>query len=199
VNGAAFFTRYRDLQVAQLVNLSGFADNANANYPGFELEAQARPIDGLTLDGSLGYVHPKYTLFTQAGTDYHKIGKFPYVPRLTTHVGGEYAFEPFAFGQLSVRIDYSTSSKRHFAAFNLPFLNPNADAIIDPGQKWLSARITLADIAVGNGKATVSGWADNLTNHHNVTAGIDFGPALGFAGRNYGLPRRFGVDLTLNY
>lgn len=199
INLAAFFTRYRDLQVAQLVNLEGFADNANANYPGFELEVQARPVEGLSLDGSLGYVRPKYTLFTQAGVDYHEIGKFPYVPKLTTHVGAEYAFPPFSLGRLSVRVDYSASSKRHFAAFNLPFLNPNADAIIDPGQRWLSARITLADIALGSGSATLSGWAENLTNHDNVTAGIDFGPALGFAGRNYGLPRRFGIDFTLNY
>ncbi len=198
-NAAAFFTRYRDLQVAQLVNLAGFADNANANYPGFELEVQARPINGLTFDGSIGYVNPKYTLFTQGGIDYHKVGRFAYVPKVTTHIGAEYAFERFSIGQLSLRMDYSTSSKREFTAFNLPFLNPNADAITDPGQRWLSARVTLADVALGGGKATVSGWAENLTNRDNVTAGIDFGPALGFAGRNYGLPRRYGIDLTFVY
>nr|WP_281253544.1 TonB-dependent receptor [Sphingomonas laterariae] len=207
VNAAGFYTRYRDLQVAQFSGGMGFAENANANYPGFEIEVTAAPIEGLTLDASIGYVDPEYTSFPQpnpdpngpAVIDIADIAKFPYVPKTTTHWGAEYALPAFDWGQLSFRVDYATSSKRWFHASNLPNLNPLNDFIVDPGQKNLSARITLADVAIGGGTAEISGWADNLTNHDNVTAGIDFGPFLGIAGRNYGMPRRFGVDLKFTY
>jgi len=209
LNAAGFYTRYRDLQVAQFSGGQGFAENANANYPGFEVELTAAPVEGLKLDASVGYVKPKYTAFPQANPDtspgappfidIKDIAKFPYVPKWTTHVGAEYALPAFEFGQLSFRVDYATSSKRWFHASDLPTVNPLNDAIYDPGQKDLSARITLADITLGSGTAEISAWGQNLTNHDNVVAGIDFGPALGFAGRNYGPPRRFGVDLKFTY
>src|SRR5690606_32763980 len=118
------------LQVAQFSGGQGFAENANANYPGFEVELAAVPVEGLKLDASVGYVKPKYTAFPQANPDtspgapplidIKDIAKFPYVPRWTTHVGGEYAFPAFDFGQLSVRVDYAASSKRWFHASDLP-------------------------------------------------------------------------------
>jgi len=205
INAAGFFTRYKDLQVAQFSGGQGFAENANADYPGAEIEFTAVPIDGLTLEASVGYVDPEYTSFPQPDPDgsgvidIADIAKFPYVPKTTTHWGLEYALPAFEWGQLSLRVDYSTSSKRFFHASDLPNLNPLNNAIYDPGQKNLAVRVTLADIVVGSGTAEISGWADNLTDHENVVAGIDFGPALGFAGRNYGVPQRFGVDLKFTY
>ncbi len=205
-NAASFFTKYKDLQVAQFSQGQGFAENANAEYPGFEIEVQAAPVTGLTLDGSVGYVRPKYTAFPQLDPanpaqliDIKKIARFPYVPKVTTHVGVEYAFQPISVGQFLIRVDYSTSSTRYFHASNLPNLNPLNDLIRDPGQKNLTARATLANVALGGGVAEISLWGENLTNHDNIVAGIDFGPALGFAGVNYGLPRRLGVDLKFTY
>ncbi|XHS01722.1 TonB-dependent receptor [Sphingomonas sp. DBB INV C78] len=207
INAAAFYTRYRDLQVAQYTGTNGVTDNANARYPGFEVEILAAPVEGLRLEGSIGYVDPSYTKFPYADPadptgatvgDFKDVAKFPYVPKWTTHTGASYAFAPFAFGQLNVRADYSTQSKRYFHPLNLPNANPLSDLIADPGQRWLSARVALADIPLGNARAELALWGENLTDRNNVASGIDFG-ALGFAGRVFGMPRRFGVDLKIAY
>lgn len=206
INAAAFYTRYRNLQVAQFTGTNGVTDNANARYPGFEVEVQAIPVTRLRIDASVGYVNPAYTKFpypipgASAGAvgEFKDIAKFPYVPKWTTHAGASYSLPPSAIGQLSVRVDYSTQSKRYFHPLNLANANPLNNAIADPGQRWLSARISLVDVPLGSAKADIAVWGDNLTNRDNVVSGIDFG-ALGFAGQVYGIPRRFGMDVKLTY
>ena len=205
-NAAGFYTRYRSLQVAQYTGGQGTTQNANARFTGFEVEAQAIPMRGLTIDASIGYVKPEYTRFpypdptsaTGALADFAGQAHFPYVPKWTSHVGAEYAIGEVGPGVLSVRADYTTSSKRRFHALNLPNANPFNDVIADPGNRSLSARLTLSEVALGPASGEISLWSENITNHDNVVSGIDFG-GLGFAGRSYGPPRRVGVDLRLSY
>ncbi|QKS01413.1 TonB-dependent receptor [Sphingomonas sp. CL5.1] len=204
LNGSLFRTDYDDLQVPQYAGGNGFIPNANARYQGFELELLAIPIRRVQFDASLGYVDPTYTEFLLADPntgivgDYAKQAKFPYVPNWTVHVGAQ-ASHRLDFADLMLRVDYAHTSKRYFHTIDL--LNPANDAIADPGQDLLSARISLSDIDLGGGrtKLRVSVYADNLLNDHTRQAGIDFGPSIGIAGVNYGPPRTFGVDATLKF
>ena len=62
INAAAFTTDYRGLQLNIQVGVSPTIDNAgDARIKGFELEMVAAPIEGLTLNASLGYISAKYT------------------------------------------------------------------------------------------------------------------------------------------
>ena len=57
LNVAAFTTNYRDVQLNQQVGTSPTIDNAGtARIRGFEAEAVLAPIDGLTINGAVGYL-----------------------------------------------------------------------------------------------------------------------------------------------
>ncbi len=220
LNAAAFHTDYSDLQVTQYIANAagggGFTNNASARFRGFEVELQAVPVNGLTLDASVGYVDPKYKaiFFPVPATpvpghtpgpgevvgglgNYADISKFPYVPKWTAHIGGQYLSEDLGFGRLLLKLDFSHTSKRYFMTNILNGLN-FANAIADPGQHQFDARVGLIEIPVAGKSLDLSLFVDNLTNEHNISAGIDFG-ALGFAGNIYNPPRRIGVDAKISF
>ncbi|MBA4355168.1 MAG: TonB-dependent receptor, partial [Novosphingobium sp.] len=69
-NISVFYTKYRDMQVAQIyfdpdTNVQGnrILNAAESEIKGFELEVQAVPVEGLTLRGSLAYLDTKYKSF----------------------------------------------------------------------------------------------------------------------------------------
>jgi len=204
LNGSVFRTQYSDLQVAQFVGTSGSAQNADAHYTGFELELQAAPVDGLLLDGSVGYVDAKYDYFPHADPanptqviDIAAQSSFPYVAKWTTHVSAQYTLPATGIGAPMARIDYSHSSKRRFFANSID--NPFNEQIADPGQDRVSARIALTNIPFGDRlKGEVGLWGENLLNESLIDYGVDFG-ALGFAGVGFGQPRRIGIDFRLDY
>lgn len=209
-NLSVFYTKYDDLQVAQFTGVAagsaGGVKNANANYAGFELELQARPTEGLTLDGSVGYVHPEYKSIyfpnptTGALQNYASSAHFPYVPEWTSHVGAQYEHDLVDLGKLILRLDYSHESEKYFFTTSLPTQNPFNDLIKSPGQDLVSARLILADVSVGGRlKLETSLWAENLLNDKYVAQGVDYGPALGFATKTYAIPRTIGIDLKITY
>ena len=204
LNGDLFYTKYDNLQIPQYSGGNGFTPNADAHYQGFELEAQAVPIENVKLDGSIGYVDPVYDKFlfldpnTGLTADIKDSAKFPYVPRWTMHVGAEYTFPPLGFGTLTARSDYAYTSSRYFFATEI--LNPANEAIKDSGQHLLSARLILSEVSVGGG-ATLEGsfFGENLLNEDLRVAGIDFGSSIGMAGDNFGPPRLFGFEMKVKY
>ena len=210
-NLSAFYTQYDDLQVSQFTGVSagsaGGVKNANADYTGFELEVQARPIESVTIDGSIGFVHPEYQQIyfpnptTGVLTNYASVAHFPYVPDWTNHIGAQYEYPLQDVGNLIFRMDYSYESARYFFTTDLPTQNPFNDVIKSGGQNLVSARITLADVPVWGGRANMeaSFWAENLLDETYVAQGVDYGPALGFATKTYGVPRTLGIDIKVTY
>mgnify|MGYP003344588267 CR=1 FL=1 len=65
LNAAVFTNDYTDIQIAQFEAGTGGASSRIVNagsgtYQGFELELVAAPIDGLTIEGSYGYLDAQY-------------------------------------------------------------------------------------------------------------------------------------------
>jgi len=62
VNMAAFTTKYTDIQLNYQVGTSPtIANVGDARIKGFEIELVTRPIDALTINGSIGYIDAYYT------------------------------------------------------------------------------------------------------------------------------------------
>ncbi len=204
LNGDVYYTKYENLQESQFSGAQGFVPEINAHYQGFEIEAAAMPVHGLKLMASVGYVDPVYDKFEAApGIDLKDSAKFQYVPDWTVHGGLEYDW-PESVGVFSIRTDYSYTSRRDFMASDYCTaqlcLNPENQMVSDPGQSLLSARLMLDQIAIGRGLVgEVALYGSNLLDESIRVSGIDFGPALGFAGDSYGPPLSVGIEVGIKY
>ena len=159
--------------------------------------------DSLTLTADWGYTDPEYKKYmyrdrnTNQVIDISNEARFVQLTKSNWHLGAEYVFPRLSFGELTARLDYAQSSERYMFAVDrdTPF---NRD-IHDPGRKNLSARVSLGDMQLGDmGTWELGVWGDNLTNHDNVGDGIDFGD-LGFAGKYWLEPRRYGIDARITF
>ncbi len=214
INATAYLADHKDVQVnsfqATPNGASAVVTNAGkARYKGVELEVNTVPVRGLTAYATFGYVDRKFKKFEIYNTSANSLGypvgqivdiadiaHFSYSASTTLNAGAQYEFPAFDFGKLAARLDYNYRSKVWYTPN--PLSAPFADQIVSPGRGLLDARITLSDIAVGPGKASVSVWGKNITDKKYRAAGIDFG-TLGFGGNVYGDPATWGVDLNLQF
>jgi len=206
-NLSLFQTDYKDLQVQQFASGTGGASSNTANaaeatFKGFELEVVALLAEGLIVDASYGYVDPEYDRYdfrdplTNQVSNVGPIARFSNVARNSLHLGAEYSFVVTGNSRLAARVDWFDRSQRYF--FPLDFVNIFNEQVKDPGTENLRARLALSDMPLGGGTWEVALWGDNLTDHENVGYGIDFG-GLGFGGRYYTEPRRYGVDVKVRF
>jgi iron complex outermembrane receptor protein len=208
VNGAAFLSNYKDLQVPQFAAGSGGASTllvnaGRAQFKGFELEVTALPVHGLTLSGSLGYTDPKYKHFlfldpnTNTISDIAKTARFPNVAKFNSNVAAEYTFDSTGFGTPSARISYAYRS--HIFFYPNDAVNPFQHQVDSPATNTVDARIALSDIALGGrAKGEIAVVGENLLNEDQVLYGIDFG-SLGFGGKFYAEPRRVSVEFKVSF
>jgi iron complex outermembrane receptor protein len=224
LNGSAFYNKYRNLQVAAFQPPGATSSggnttvNANAKYKGFELEAEAVPIDRLTLSASVGYVKREYVNYPRAleagigvpsgctpinnaagvavGADCASIASFQYTPSTTAAVGASYTFPKMSYGELTIRSDYSYMGKMESGTFILPS-TPFFNSVHQKAYGLLSARATLADIPLtGNSRGQISIYGENLTNKKYSLQGIDFGF---FATKTFADRRTVGIEFKADF
>jgi iron complex outermembrane receptor protein len=209
LNVAAFLTDYDDLQISQFAaSLSGGATSLIVNagkvqLKGFEAEATFMPVQGLTFDGSVGYVDTKYKTFLfvdpnnlgAGAVNVADVAKPIYTPKWTARIGGEYAHD--LGGALArLRVDYSYRSSMYVNALNAT--TPFNENIKSPADDNLKARFSVEEIQLGGGQLEIGIWGDNLTNEKTLIYGIDFG-SLGFAGATFKKPRSYGIDAKISF
>ncbi|WP_239025892.1 TonB-dependent receptor [Sphingomonas paeninsulae] len=208
INGAAFYSKYDNLQVPQFAAGSGGASTllvnaGKADFKGVELEVTALPMRGLTLSGSLGYTSPKYKQFlfvdpaTNVVSDIASTARFPNVAKFNSNVAAEYAFDLTAVGQMSARLSYSYRSHVYF--YPNDAVNPYQHLVDSSATNTVDARLALTDLTLGGRtKAEIAINGENLLNENQVLYGIDFG-SLGFGGKFYAEPRRVSVEVKVTY
>ncbi|MGK2911746.1 MAG: TonB-dependent receptor [Sphingobium sp.] len=198
LNAAVFSTRYRDIQLNIQVGTSPTISNAgNARIRGFELEAVAAPVDGLTINGSVGYIDAQYTSVSaataavggatpfQAGT---LVGEdLPKTPKWKINISPRYEVKLGNGGSVVILADWTHSS----SAWN------------DTQRSFLLRRIS-SDIVNGSisyrepaGHWSLTAGGTNLTDKRFLTSGGS-NLAAGAIFGTYNRPRewylRFGFD-----
>ncbi|OCC24213.1 hypothetical protein MB02_07705 [Croceicoccus estronivorus] len=201
VNADAYYMDYKDLQVQQFLNGQLVYDNAGkAKVKGFEVELQAAPVRGLTLNTNIGYQKFIYESFVVGGVDVGRDGLDIATPRdapkWNLSLGGQYDFAEFSNGAVPfVRIDARYRSKS--AANVVPIGVPETDAVAKLSAYWLvDGRIGIRDFDLGGVKANVSLFGKNLFNEREflfmnnlstVVAGV------------FTRPRTYGIDFSVEY
>ncbi|MBK7250914.1 MAG: TonB-dependent receptor [Gammaproteobacteria bacterium] len=207
LNAAAFYVDHKDMQVDQFQAGSQGATSVTVNagkaeYKGLEAEIEAVLAKGLTLSGSVGYIDRKYKEFlildpvTNQIVDVARSAFFTYAPKLTADAALQYDLPRFDIGQLSTRLEYNYRGRVIF--YPTVVGTPLTEAIAAASRGLLDARVTLSELKLGGGTASVSLWGKNLTDEEYRVHGIDFG-AMGFATSVYGEPRSVGIDFIVAF
>ncbi|KHK90345.1 TonB-dependent receptor [Novosphingobium malaysiense] len=169
---------------------------------GFEGEITATPLEGLTLNGSVGYTDMKLKninpLLTASG---------PYVlarrPDWTANLGATYETLPL-FDDTTLMFRLSGTYHSAYNNFEYQPIPAAYQGVATTPSEWVvNARATLRNIALGDHTVDVSAWVMNLGDADGPVApgGISFSTPNTplFAVGSYTPARTFGVDLTFNY
>ncbi len=202
LNAAVFINDYTDIQISQFEAGAGGASSNIVNagegtFKGIEFDVTVVPVDGLTIEATYGYLEAEFDEYldrnpaTNLLEDISGRTTVAQAPENTASLGVQYDFEPFSFGALSARLDAAYKDSYVFHPFQNQY-----DAAED--RTLLNARLSLNDVAAGDGTVRVSLWSKNLTDEEYRNWGIDFG-SLGYAGNTYGEPRTYGIDLVYTY
>ena len=112
VNLVGFFGKLSNAQVGVSICPDGstpcaaLINGGDAEQKGFEVELTARPIEGLSIDGSLSYLDFQYTELAP-GTTISLDDPFAGVPKWKWTLGAQYEADLGSFGSLTPRVDAS--------------------------------------------------------------------------------------------
>lgn len=203
LNGSVFQTNFNNLQVAQFFGINIDSGNplsvtgnaGKARIKGFELEATAVPVEGLTLTGGVGYLDAKYVHFDNVdgrGTSADG-NRMEGVPKWTGNASVIFT-QPLANGgTVTARGDYQAISKRSGDPLDNPLRR-------SPGSWTANARLTYA---APDDRWQISAFSSNIFNRHNPVAyGVQqFAVAQASPVQvvDYAEPRTYGVSLEFKF
>ncbi len=222
LNVAAFINKYNNLQISAFTAPSAttgggtISTNANAEYKGFEVEATVIPVDGLTINGTFGYVDPEYKDYPQplgtggvvyagclpiqdGGTTVLQncgpVTQFINLPKTQWDISAIYEFPPAKFGDVSIGVTYSWQGKNEGVL--LPATSQFTDILRNPSYGLLGARLAVSNIPInGDVMGTVALFGRNLTDKRYGQASIDFGT---WATRNFPDRRTMGIEAKVEF
>ena len=191
-NLALFHMDYRDIQVGvpDAVNpvLVDIINAGKARIRGLEMDITARPTDGLTVAVNYGYLDATFTeVINSAGVNIAPTFPFVQAPKHSLTASVDYVFPETSVGEFSVNVSYSQVDRQ--------FSQPGDARYIIPSYGLLDARLTLAKIPLFNSGVKLAVWGKNLTDkEYYITHFNAFVP-----GAQFGTPRTYGVDLTVDF
>jgi len=211
-NLAAFFNKHDDQQLTIFRATGGSVESQIQNagkseISGVELDFTARPVNWLSLTGSLGYLHAEYKEFFEIDYETGIFGNYagqravPNAPELTASLSADATLAQGEWGDLHFIVDYTHSdpyfiyaySTERGSAYDAYTTEADTSDIFD-------ARLRLANVKVGSGKMDVALWGKNLTDADPRVWGIDYGPAFGNAVISvYAPPRTFGLEASYHF
>ncbi|MGX7895940.1 TonB-dependent receptor [Tsuneonella sp. HG222] len=162
---------------------------ADARYTGVELETVLRPIDGLTIEGSLAYLDAEYTDIIDVNSLVTLDMRPPFASEWQASASVQYQIDLNSSGTITPRADWSYLSDFYYQAVISPY------ALI-PGRNLFNARITYE---TEDGNWSVSASATNLTDEYYYTAAADNLASLGNASVFVGRPREFALTVTRRF
>ncbi|UAB79321.1 TonB-dependent receptor [Erythrobacter sp. SCSIO 43205] len=200
LNLAAFLNKYNDQQVVQNLTFPSGANSATitnagkSESKGFEIEATAVPVDGLTLTGSLAYLDAEYLEYDTQVLD--ATGALVPVsfagnrllnsPEWSAAAGFNWEGE-VGPGILDLGAQYSYTSSKFTGFTNLP-------VELVPSINLVNA---FASYSPDNSGITIGVWARNLFDEEYFNQRLNL-TGIGTLA-SIGAPRTYGVDVRVEF
>ncbi|MBL0915743.1 MAG: TonB-dependent receptor, partial [Sphingopyxis sp.] len=196
---SAFYYDYsnQQLQDTRAGPVSFLVNAPSSEVYGFEIETTLRPVDGLRIDASLGWLHSKYKELTLQGADLSG-NELPFAPKLTAQLGFEWDVADVAGGTITFAPNMAYSSRQYFSPFNT--INaPGTPQLNSELQQGANAKVN-ASLSWSNDALTVRAFANNIFERKTYGYGLD----LRGAGFPYNFlvpsaPRTYGVSLRYSF
>jgi iron complex outermembrane receptor protein len=200
-NLALYYSRYRDIQRAQLVAISPteiastVSNAAKATVWGGELQLTAYPLADLQLGATLGLIEADYDEFDGIDSTGQIIDKsdleFPQTPQWNYSAQLQYVL-PFdilpGYGNIIFRADYAWQSKTYNDVDNLNISQDSFGILnLRLSLEWSDPNVEFAL------------FVKNATDEDYVTGGLDFTEQFGYVGVFLGAPRTFNAQLTWRF
>lgn len=191
INGAAFVTKYADIQVTFFDVLGGpiTANAGEADINGIELEVSAIITDGLLFEFGYGFLDAEYTSINPIeglSLPIDVNSELVNTPEHSINASLEYRKE-FGNNEFSARIDYAFTDDIFNDSQNSQFLFQESNSLVNA-----SATYTIDydwDITV---------FVENLTDERVLETGnSNFG--LGFHEARFNRPREYGVTVRYKF
>jgi len=170
---------------------------------GAELEAAWTPLDGLLIDGQLGYLDAKYKeFFDRRFPNNSRAFQTPaFAPKWTLRLGTQYAFDIGNAGAITIGGQTRYRSRQALAVDNT-FINGNVGTTTEvPGLFQNGYWVEDARIVWENPtkKFAVGLYGNNLSKKAYKTDAQEFSSVGNIRTVYYGAPRTFTVRLTARY
>lgn len=185
LNGAVFYTKYDNLQVQVFTGIAPVTKNAaQAEIKGAELEARLSPGGGWFLEGSLGYLDPKFTKIDPAATEITLNSKFERIAKWTISASLAKSIELGNGGELTARGDWSYRSGMYMDALN-------SRELYQPGYSLFNANLTYD---LPGGALSVIAGVTNIANKKYSVTGV-YGSSFGLYEQMFARPREWSVTV----
>jgi iron complex outermembrane receptor protein len=211
LNVAGFWDEHKDIQLS-VFTANGAASSivrnaAAARIRGLEIETVIRPIDALTINGSLAFLDPQYKAYFEAvngvETNVASNRAFPHTPKTTAAAGVDWRVIEGNWGRLNISGDINYVSS--YYTFPYALVTPNASAqnannTKSKGRTIVNLRAAVAEVPLGGSTAEIALWVKNLTKEKDPSNFIDFGP--GFGGLTVGYfpdPQTYGLTVGVKF
>ncbi|RYG18401.1 MAG: TonB-dependent receptor, partial [Caulobacteraceae bacterium] len=195
-NVAAFWNDYTDLQLSSFTSDGSggfealFTNAGAATIRGIELELAARPIDGLTLNGTVGYLDAQYDEYIgPGGTDISDQRELVNAPEWSTRLGAVYVADLGASGRLTFGADAAHRSKVYPTVSSSEVLAQEGYTLVDAFVRWTDS----------NDRLSVELGGKNLTDERYVEQGFDLSDSLGYQLAYFGAPRTVRLTAGIRF
>ena len=190
-NASAFFNQYDNI-ILTLTRCPAApcllpANVGKAEVWGLEGETTIRPVDGLTLEGSLSYLNFQYKNTGTTGVPLSNVT--PFTPAWNWSVGAQYDYETKGGSVISARFDGAYQSSMYTEAFNA------ATNLVD-GRFLGNVRLSYTST---DKTWTLSAEVQNVFNKYYYNTVEDVKGPLGVITANPGLPRTWAVSIKRTF
>jgi len=199
-NFSAFYTNYRDMQLAQIyfdsaTNVQGnrILNAAKSKIKGFELETQAVPVWGLTLRGSLAYLDATYAEFVYgdpvSGQFFDLSGfRLQNAPEWQATLGVNYEYEMGNGSRIVGDVAWMYTDEKYYTAIlDTPRSLVQPTYLVD----------ALLTYHAPDNQYSVGLWGKNLLDKRYLSTVYDSPGYMGIVG--YAPPRQYGASVQFNF
>jgi len=202
LNAAVFQYDYTDQQFVNVVGVSVALENAGSSrIRGFEVEALAKPFDGLTLQASANILDAKFKSLSLSDTSTPDItdsidlsgNRLISSPKFSATLGLDYSFAVSQSFDLDLHVDGSYRTHQWFSAYNGQIGYEN---ISQKGYALANGRVSLVNDDAGY---TIALWSKNLFDKKYTSYAIDLTGGFGYDYFLSGAPRTYGLELAYKF